>query len=165
MQKYYLSTSLCRKNWNSNCLKLSVNNVQSRATIVALVPWRNFFLYAHNLWVTRVKKIKKKSLKLPKIPFKILFNFKWYWSPMYHKNWGGFDKERMCGKDSGEKSESVNRASAIKSEPQYRCCGKYPDRVPFQEQFQNPNLVIWYFRTKMEMPYIFRSRKTHIRIF
>lgn len=56
----------------------------------------------------------------------------WYWSPMYHKNWGGFDKERMCGKDSGEKSESVNRASAIKSEPQYRCCGKYPDRVPFQ---------------------------------
>ena len=41
------STSLCRKNGNSNCLKLSVNNVQSRATIVALVPWWNFFFYVH----------------------------------------------------------------------------------------------------------------------
>jgi hypothetical protein len=28
-------------------LKLSVNSIQSRATIVALVPWRKFFLYAH----------------------------------------------------------------------------------------------------------------------
>ena len=43
MRKYYISTSLCRKNTNSNCLKLFVNNIQSRATIVALVPWRNFF--------------------------------------------------------------------------------------------------------------------------
>ena len=34
---------LMHKNWNSNCLKLSVNNIQRRATIVALVPWRNFF--------------------------------------------------------------------------------------------------------------------------
>ena len=33
MQKFYLSTSLCRKNGNSNCLKLSVNNVKNRATI------------------------------------------------------------------------------------------------------------------------------------
>jgi hypothetical protein len=34
--------------------KLSVNNVQSRATIVALVPWRNFFYM-----LTRVKGSKK----------------------------------------------------------------------------------------------------------
>jgi hypothetical protein len=49
MQKYYLSTSLCRENWNSNCLKLSVNNVQSRATIVALVHWRNLFICSQGL--------------------------------------------------------------------------------------------------------------------
>jgi hypothetical protein len=39
MPKYYLSSSLGRKNLNFN--------IQSRATIVAQVPWRNFFLYAH----------------------------------------------------------------------------------------------------------------------
>ena len=50
MQKYYLSTTLSRNFGNSNCLKHSVNNVQSRATIVAMVFWWNFF----NM-LTRVK--------------------------------------------------------------------------------------------------------------
>jgi hypothetical protein len=47
-----------KSNWNFNYLELSVNSVQSRATISALVPWRNFFYM-----LTRVKR------KLP--PLKI----------------------------------------------------------------------------------------------
>jgi len=57
----------------------------------------------------------------------------WYWVPLYHKNWGGFDKKQWCSKDANpEKSESVDRAVAVKVDPVYRCCGKYPDRVPYQ---------------------------------
>jgi hypothetical protein len=43
MQKYNFSTSYSKSNWSFNYLELSVNNVQSRADISALVPWRNFF--------------------------------------------------------------------------------------------------------------------------
>lgn len=43
MQKYNFSASYCKSNWSFNYLELSVNNVQSRADISALVPWRNFF--------------------------------------------------------------------------------------------------------------------------
>lgn len=50
---------------------------------------------------------------------------KWYWVPLYHKNWGGFDKKQWCSKDANpEKSESVDRAVAVKVDPVYRCCGK-----------------------------------------
>ena len=43
MQKYILSTSWCKQNWISNCPGRSLNHVQSRADISALVHWRNFF--------------------------------------------------------------------------------------------------------------------------
>jgi hypothetical protein len=36
--KIYFFNFLMQKNWNSNCPRLSVNHVQSRADISALVP-------------------------------------------------------------------------------------------------------------------------------
>jgi hypothetical protein len=66
MQKYYLTSSLCRKNSNSNYLKLSVNNIQSRATIVALVPWQIFFICSHGLSRSDTINLKQ-FFQLPKI--------------------------------------------------------------------------------------------------
>ena len=43
MQKNNFSTSYCKSNWSFNYLEFSINNVQSRADISALVPWRDFF--------------------------------------------------------------------------------------------------------------------------
>ena len=48
---------------------------------------------------------------------------------MNHKNWGGFDKQESCRSASGGSS---SRSVMEKIEPVYRCCGKYPDRFPFQ---------------------------------
>lgn len=53
----------------------------------------------------------------------------WFWVPMNHKNWGGFDKQESCRSASGGSS---SRSVMEKQEPVYRCCGKYPDRFPFQ---------------------------------
>ena len=48
---------------------------------------------------------------------------------MNHKNWGGFDKQESCRSASGGSS---SRSVMEKIEPVYQCCGKYPDRFPFQ---------------------------------